>query len=101
MTLAKPKSHWRNPRKAIANNLRHHDIAYATHGALQAMQVLLHYRQPGSTVPSIGINKKAPGAIRGLLVYEPATCRGNPAGCSTTPNSRGCYSRSTSARNDG
>lgn len=40
MTLAKPKSHWRNPRKAIASNLRHHDIAYATHGALQAMQVL-------------------------------------------------------------
>ncbi len=30
MTLAKPKSHWRNPRKAIASNLRHHDIAYAT-----------------------------------------------------------------------
>lgn len=40
MTNAKPKSHWTNPRRSIATSLRHHDIAYATHGAMQGVQAL-------------------------------------------------------------
>lgn len=37
---AKDKTHWIDPRSSIATSLKHYDIAYATHGALQAMQIL-------------------------------------------------------------
>lgn len=46
MSIAKQKLHWIDPRSSIATSLKHNDIAYATHGALQAMQVLMKMGMP-------------------------------------------------------
>ena len=49
--------HWRNPRATIATSLRHNDLAYATHGALQVGVVLRKLGKlpaPGATLLDYG-----------------------------------------------
>lgn len=38
--------HWKNPRKTIATRFEHNDIAYATHGAVLAMEALRVINKP-------------------------------------------------------
>ena len=54
-TNAKPLHHWVRPRDAIATRLAHNDLAYATHGALQAMEVLAQLDLTPSVLKSMTI----------------------------------------------
>ena len=47
---AKPQHHWIQPRLSIATTLAQHDIAYATHGALQAMEMIAELDLTPSTM---------------------------------------------------
>lgn len=38
--------HWKNPRLTIATKFQHNDIAYATHGAILAMEALRFINKP-------------------------------------------------------
>lgn len=39
-------AHWKNPRQTIATKFQHNDIAYATHGAMMAMEALRFINKP-------------------------------------------------------
>lgn len=50
-------NHWRNPRATIATSLRHNDLAYATHGALQVgvlLRTLGRLPQPTASLLDYG-----------------------------------------------
>lgn len=49
------QDHWRSPRKTIANKYQNDDIAYATHGALVAMECIRRLQAETSIRPSMSL----------------------------------------------
>lgn len=47
--------HWRNPRKTIATKFHQNDIAYATHGAIMAMEALRIIDKPLSELRKLSL----------------------------------------------
>lgn len=45
--------HWKNPRRTIATRFEHNDIAYATHGAMLAMEALRFIDKPASELKKL------------------------------------------------
>ena len=71
--------HWRNPRATIANDLRHNDLAYVTHGALQvgvALRILGRLPSPLTTLLDYGcgtgrIGRCATSIWKDVYGYDP------------------------------
>ena len=45
--------HWKNPRQTIATKFKNNDIAYATHGAMLAMEALCYINKPAGQLKSL------------------------------------------------
>jgi 2-polyprenyl-3-methyl-5-hydroxy-6-metoxy-1,4-benzoquinol methylase len=75
------QDHWRSPRKTIANKYQNDDIAYATHGAIVAMECIRRLHAGASISPSMTlleygcgtgrIARPLAGYFRTVVGYDP------------------------------
>lgn len=75
------QDHWRNPRKTIANKYQNDDIAYATHGAIVAMECIRRLQAGAVIDPSMKlleygcgtgrIARPLAGYFRTVVGYDP------------------------------
>jgi 2-polyprenyl-3-methyl-5-hydroxy-6-metoxy-1,4-benzoquinol methylase len=68
--MAFPLSHWKNPRKTIATRFEHNDIAYATHGAIIAMEALKAIDLPPSKLNTMTLLDYGCGTGRAARVMS-------------------------------